>query len=159
MFRRFWGVFLALFRALLFWGLFLEPQGLFSFCFFFAFFLCGRRGRLFWAPFFVGGRGGAFFWGPFFQCPLFSPCFCLLALSCLGPFLWFFLGGGLFWGVFFWGGPFFGAFSPPALWTFSKARSQEALHDHWLLTTAHTVSDQDKGGEAQLSHRLLLKRP
>ena len=25
----------------------------------------------------------------------------------------------------------------------SKARNQEALHDHWLVTTADAVSDQD----------------
>ena len=127
----------------------------------------------FFASFFVCGGGGLFL-GPFF-----CACCWVLSLSFLGCFLVFFLlvffnspflFWALFWALFsgplvvgaFFQGPFvrilsvcWGDLGPVDL---SKARNQEALHDHWLLTTADTASDQDKGGEAQLSHRLLPEK-
>ena len=76
-----------------------------------------------------------------------------------GPFLFlfFFVGPFLFEGLFlmpFLGGAFFRGllfvyllsvcWGDPGLVDLSKARNQEALHDHWLVTTADIVSDQDK---------------
>ena len=116
-----------------------------------------------------GWVGGCFFWGEgaffwaLFLWPPFFPSFPFF-LRGGGAFFWAllfcpFLGGrGLFFrGLLFvdllsvcWGDP-----GPVDL---SKARNQEARHDHWLVTTADTVSDQDEGGEAQLSHRLQPKK-
>ena len=89
-------------------------------------------------PFFFWG--GGLFWGLFFALFVF---FWALAV----------LGGGFFFVLFFWPFPFLGPFFGAHFWG-----NQEALHDHWLVTTAETVSDQDKCGEAQLSHRLQPKK-
>ena len=96
----------------------------------FAFFL--PISFFFWPFPFFGPFLGRFFWAPFW-----------------GPFVGFFFFRGLFFRILsvYWG--------PAGL---SKARNPEALHDHWFLTTADTVSDQDKRGEAQLSHRLLPEK-
>ena len=157
----FWG------EGAFFWALFLCPPFFPSFPFFL------RGGGVasfgpFWSPFlelFLGGGGlflgllfalFVFFFGPF---PFFV-FFCFFwPFPFFGVFFWCpFLGGGLFFrGLLFvyllsvcWGDP-----GPVDL---SKARNQEAFHDHWLVTTADTVSDQDKGGEAQLSHILQPKK-
>ena len=126
----------------------------------------GFFGHPFFVPFFSFSAPFCFFLGPFFGPFCFGGLF-LLPFPFLGPFL------GRFSGPFFFGGGGGGAFFSGVFCSYSvcilglvdlsKARNQEALHRHWLLTTADTESDQDKGGEAQVSHRLLpekaLRRP
>ena len=93
--------------------------------------------------------GGAFFFCPFcafWALSLFGAFFVVFAIF-VEPFLFW----GLFW-VPFWGG---GLFFRGLLFVYLLS---VCWGDPGLVTTADTVSDQDKGGEAQLSHKLQPKK-